>query len=194
VTRIRRKSDLEQAHFLLGVEGVSARSPLRYPLSIMNAILGDGMSSRLFQKIREEAGLAYSVYSFPQSYADTGFFAVYAGVAPRNLKRALAMAVREIRGMAKDGLTKEELQRAKEQLKGGLMLASESSAQRMSRIAITEILGRRQETLGKTLARIDRVRRGDVLRAARTLFAKERFALSLVGGKGMRKMKVEDVL
>ncbi|UCF81668.1 MAG: insulinase family protein [Acidobacteriota bacterium] len=193
-TRIRRKPALEQAHFLLGVEGVNARSPLRYPLSIMNTVLGDGMSSRLFQKIREEAGLAYSVYSFLQSYADTGFFAVYAGVAPRNLKRALAMAVREIRGMARDGLTKEELRRAKEQLKGGFMLASESSAQRMTRIAITEILGRRQETLNKTLDRIERVRRSDVLRAARTLFAKERFALSLVGGKGMRKMKVEDVL
>lgn len=190
----KRKPALEQTHFLLGAQGLPARHANRYPFLLMNTILGEGMSSRLFQKIREEAGLVYSVYSYLHSYTDAGYFALYAGTAPKNMKRTLAMALAEIRAIARDGVTKDELRRAKEHIKGILMLSSESPSQRMSRLALGEILWGRQEPLASVIRKVNAVTRDDVVEAARTLFGKEKFTLALVGGKDMPKVNLGEVL
>jgi predicted Zn-dependent peptidase len=190
----KRKNGVEQAHIVLGTAGLDARDKDRYPLHLVNAILGDGISSRLFQHVREEAGLAYSVYSFFQSYSDTGYFAAYAGVNPKHAKRALAMLVKELREMGKNGVTKEEFHRAKEHLKGGMMLANESSSSRMTRLAMGEIVSGRTETLDETLRRVDLITRDDAARVARRVLGGGRFTLSVFGGKNLGRLRLEDAL
>ena len=108
--RVSRRSS-EQAHLVLGTAGVSRHDERRYALGLLSSALGEGMSSRLFQEIREKRGLAYSVYSFTAHYADTGLFGVYAGVAPRRAREVLALCREQLDAVAADGITGEELAR-----------------------------------------------------------------------------------
>ena len=144
---------IEQANVLLGVPGLTAADPRRSTLAVLNSILGGGMSSRLFQEIREKRGLAYSVYSFAPSYSDAGLFGIYAGCSPSKVTQVAELMLSEFRRLASDGVTEEEMRRASGQLSGASALALEDSDTRMSR------LGRSEITLGEFLDLDESLRR-----------------------------------
>jgi predicted Zn-dependent peptidase len=162
--------DTEQAHVMLGMRSLSRHDERRYALSVLNAALGGGMSSRLFQEVRERRGLAYQVYSSVASYADTGHLSVYAGCQPERLGE-VAGVLREVLDLVgKDGFTDAEVTRAKGQLRGGLVLGLEDSAARMARIGKQELNYGDYRGVDETVARIDAVTAEDVCDLARTLF------------------------
>jgi predicted Zn-dependent peptidase len=163
--RVARRSS-EQAHLILGTAGVSRHDERRYALGLLSTALGEGMSSRLFQEIRERRGLAYSVYSFTTHYADTGLFGVYAGVAPKRAAQVLALCREQLESVATDGLTAEELERAKGQARGSLALGLEDTGARMSRLGKSELAQGEIISVDETLERIDSVSLADVSRVA----------------------------
>jgi predicted Zn-dependent peptidase len=133
------EKDLEQLHVCLGLKGVQQNHPKRYDAFIMNAILGGSMSSRLFQEVREKSGLAYSVYSYIASHADAGSLVVYAGASPENSAQLLEIMLKELSRFKDEPVPEAQLEGAREQLKGNLLLSLESSDNRMSRLAKNEI-------------------------------------------------------
>ena len=148
---------IEQANILLGVPGLAASDERRATLTVLNSILGGGMSSRLFQEIREKRGLAYSVYSFSPSYSDAGLFGIYAGCSPARAGQVAELMMREFRGLAEGGVTADELSRAVGQLGGASALALEDSDTRMSRLGRSEITLGEFVDLDEALRRIDLV-------------------------------------
>jgi predicted Zn-dependent peptidase len=162
--------DTEQAHVMLGMRALSRHDERRYPLNVLNAALGGGMSSRLFQEIREQRGLAYQVYSSIAGYADTGHLSIYAGCQPERLGE-VANVLRDLLGqVGKDGFTDAEVARAKGQLRGGLVLGLEDTASRMSRIGKQELNFGLYQSVDDTVARIEAVTTDEVYDLARTLF------------------------
>ena len=133
--------DTEQANVVLGVPGITREDPRRYALGVLNAGLGGGMSSRLFQEVREKRGLAYSVYSFVSSFTDAGLFGVTAGCRPTRLEQVLEISREVVAGVAAHGLTDAEIARGKAQLRGGTVLGLEDTGSRMTRIAKSELHG-----------------------------------------------------
>ena len=171
---------IEQANILLGVEGIAATDPRRATLTVLNSILGGGMSSRLFQEIREKRGLAYSVYSFTPSYSDAGLFGIYAGCAPGKIGQVAELMLSEFRRLGTDGVTEEEMRRASGQLSGASALALEDSDTRMSR------LGRSELTLGEFVDLDESLRRialvtPDGIRELATELAARPLSISAVG-------------
>ena len=156
------KRPTEQAHIVLGTEGLARNHEDRHALALLDTILGGGMSSRLFQEVREKRGLAYSVYSYRALFADTGTFAIYAGTTPQNAETVIDIALGEVDSILKKGVTKAEFERAKGHIKGSLVLASEDPGSRMNR------LGKQQLTTGEILSidelidRFDRLEMDDV--------------------------------
>ncbi|MFJ9744010.1 M16 family metallopeptidase, partial [Streptomyces sp. NPDC101166] len=144
----------------------------RWPLSVLNTVLGGGLSSRLFQRIREERGLAYSVYSSVDTFADTGAFSVYLGCQPENLGRVAALAHGVLEEVAADGITDAECARAKGSLRGGLVLGLEDSGSRMNRIGRSELSYGNHRSVSETLARIDEVTTEEVSSIATSLLAR----------------------
>ncbi|MGH3519458.1 MAG: M16 family metallopeptidase [Haloechinothrix sp.] len=164
--------DTEQAHVMLGLHAVSRHDDRRFPLSVFNAALGGGMSSRLFQEVRERRGLAYQVYSSMACYADTGHLSLYAGCQPDRLGE-VARVIREVLGdVADNGLTDAEVARAKGQLRGGLVLGLEDTASRMTRIGKNELNFGRYLSVDDTIARIDAVTSTEVADLAGVLLAR----------------------
>jgi predicted Zn-dependent peptidase len=147
----------EQANVVLGGPGVARTDERRFALGVLNAALGGGMSSRLFQEVREKRGLAYSVYSYHAQYADTGLFGVYAGCVPRKVDDVLAICREELDKVAAAGITVEELERGKGQLRGSMVLGLEDTGSRMSRIGKAELVYGEQLSVDDVLARIDSV-------------------------------------
>src|SRR5262245_56568098 len=137
-----RSKDTEQAHLVLGGAGLARDDERRFALAALNNVLGGGMSSRLFQEIREKRGLAYSVYSYTSQYADSGLFAVYAGCAPGKVDEVLVLARDELARVAAEGLTDAEVDRGKGMVKGSLVLGLEDTGSRMSRLGKGELLHR----------------------------------------------------
>lgn len=178
--RLRRKKT-SQVHICLGMPAMAYNDPDRYSLLALNTIFGGGMSSRLFQKIREEEGLAYAIYSFTDMYRDTGLFGVYLGVAADQAERAIEMTLREFHRLVNDPPTQDELHNAKSQLKGNLMLGLENTSNRMMRLAKMEIHRERYLDLGQTISRIDAVTGEDMLRAARRVVRPESLAAAVLG-------------
>lgn len=172
---------LEQVHICLGTTGMSITDPRRYAYSLMNTILGGNMSSRLFQEIREKRGLAYSVYSFISSYVDTGIFGAYAGLNPKNARRATELILKEISRLKQTRVDPNELQDAKEHTKGSLMLASESNDNQMVRLAQNETHFGRFIPLEEIANNIESVTQDDILHLAESIFQKRQFALTLLG-------------
>ncbi|GAA4855111.1 pitrilysin family protein [Saccharopolyspora cebuensis] len=164
-----RTDDTEQAHLLVGCRGYDRHDERRFPLGVLNAALGGGMSSRLFQEIREQRGLAYSVYSSTGAYADTGMFSVYAGCTPERLGEVSAVIREVLAEVAADGLGEDEVARGKGQLRGGLVLGLEDSAARMSRIGKSELNYGRHYSVEETLERIEAVTPEDVAELAADL-------------------------
>jgi predicted Zn-dependent peptidase len=172
---------LEQVHFCLGVPGLPQHDDRNYTLQVINTVLGGGSSSRLFQRIREERGLVYTIYSYFSSFNDAGLFTIYAGTNADNLGEVLELTWQEIERLLDGGITQDELARTQEQIKGSLLLASESVTHRMHRLGKSEIVYDRLITPEEVLQKISAVTLDDVLSLARELLAPERFSLALIG-------------
>lgn len=158
--------DTEQAHICLGYRGKPLGDADAYPMAVFNSILGGGMSSRLFQRIREESAMAYSVYSAPSAYPHCGDFTIYAAVSPRNVKAVLAQIDEETSLLVREGTTQEEFDMAKAQLKGGFILGQESAYNRMNSMGSNMALMNRVITTDETIRRIEAVTPEDVRRVA----------------------------
>jgi predicted Zn-dependent peptidase len=179
-TRVSRR-DLEQVHFCLGTHGLHYNHPLRFASYVLNTILGGGMSSRLFQEIRENRGLAYSVYSYLPTYIDTGLFVVYAGTNEGSLDEVLELIVKEFGRLKTEPLKNGELETAREHLKGNLLLSLESSDNLMTRLAKNEIYFESYQTVESILRGIDEVNEEMVRTLARHLFDQKYFCLTILG-------------
>jgi len=177
---VLRPEDTEQAHVLLGVAGLSRHDPRRSALSVLNTALGGGPSSRLFQQVREQRGLAYSVYSSSVSYADAGAFSVYAGCAPERLEEVVTVIRDVLSEVAAHGLTPAEVVRAQGNLRGGLVLGLEDTPSRMNRIGRSELDYGHQRTVTDSLDRIAAVTPADVAALAGELLTQP-FTAAVVG-------------
>jgi predicted Zn-dependent peptidase len=178
---LRQKGGLEQAHLVVGSPAPSVSSPDRYAANIMSSILGDGMSSRLFQRIREERGLVYGIYSAFEAYHDAGVHEICAGTSPENIPEVVELVVEELRELKANGPTDEELRCAKDQYKVSTVLSLESSFNRMSRLARHEICYGRQIPIDEVLERIEAVTSDDVVRVASEICRGDRLALTVLG-------------
>lgn len=170
----------EQAHLVWGVPGLPRDDDRRYAVGVLNAVLGGGMSSRLFQEVREKRGMAYSVYSFVQNFADCGQVGVYVGSLPSKVDDVLAVIKQTIADVAANGITEAELQRGKGQLRGGLVLGLEDTGARMTRIAKAELVTGELPSINQALSRIDAVTLDEVASVAVELFSQPA-ALAVVG-------------
>ncbi|MHA6620952.1 M16 family metallopeptidase [Pseudonocardia sp. DLS-67] len=159
---VLRPDDTEQVHLMLGAPGLSRHDPHRTALTVLNTALGGGPSSRLFQQVREQRGLAYSVYSALSGYADTGSFSVYVGCAPERVDEVATVVRAVLAEVAADGLTRAELVRAQGNLRGALVLGLEDTPSRMTRIGRSELDHGRQRTIAESLDRIAAVTADEV--------------------------------
>jgi predicted Zn-dependent peptidase len=171
---------VEQANVVLGCAGLARNDQRRFALGVLNAALGGGMSSRLFQEVREKRGLAYSVYSFSSQHADCGQWGIYAGCLPAKTEEVLAICQEEIAKVVQSGLTDEELERGKGQLRGSIVLGLEDPSSRMSRLGKSELVYPRLEPVEEILAAIEAVSHDDVREVAAAVLARPK-ALAVVG-------------
>lgn len=174
------KRPVEQANIIMGCPSIVATDDRRFVMSVLNAVLGGGMSSRLFQEIREKRGLVYSTYSFASAYADAGYFGMYAGCTPSKVKQVLELLGDELDKLAADGITDEELRKAVGQLCGGIVLALEDTGSRMSRLGRAELVSGEFQDIDETLERIKAVTAEQVQELARVLAAAPR-TVTVVG-------------
>jgi predicted Zn-dependent peptidase len=178
---LREKKELEQVHFCLGSRGLEQQSERRYAAALFNTVLGGGMSSRLFQKIRETEGLVYNILSFHNSHLHGGYEAVYAACNPRNLTRVLDLTLEELRRIRTDGATAEELGAAKRHLKGSILLSLESTVSRMSGIARQEYYFGRQFSPDEIIAKIEEVSLEDIREIGAVVVDPGSVSLTLIG-------------
>ncbi len=178
--QVRRKPT-EQAHVVLGTRGLSRSDPRRFALGVLNIAFGGGMSSRLFQEVREKRGLVYSIYSYATQYSETGSFSVYAGAAPKRIHEVLAIIRDELDRVIADGITDEELERSKGHLKGSLVLGLEDTAGRMTRLGKSEITSAEILTVDDIVRRVDEVTDEDVRAVAKEILGAGPRALALIG-------------
>jgi predicted Zn-dependent peptidase len=171
---------IEQANLVLGCEGLPRTDERRFALGVLNAAFGGGMSSRLFQEVREKRGLAYSVYSFSAQHADTGVWGVYVGCLPSKADDVLAICTEEISKVVDGGLTDAELARGKGQVRGSIVLSLEDPPSRMSRLGKSELVYPRLEPVEEVLAAIDAVTHDDVRAIATEILTRPK-ALAVVG-------------
>jgi predicted Zn-dependent peptidase len=164
VTVVRRPT--EQANLVLGTSSMARRDDRRFALGVLNGALGGGMSSRLFQEVREKRGLAYSVYSYTSQYADAGLFGIYAGCQPAKADQVLALCRAQVAEVAERGITDEEMARGKGQLRGGIVLGLEDTGSRMSRLGKAELVYGELHGVGEVLERIERVTLDEVRQVA----------------------------
>jgi predicted Zn-dependent peptidase len=181
---LRRKT--EQYHVVLAGPGIARADPRRYAVSLLDAILGGSASSRLFQEIREKRGMAYSVYSYGSQYAETGQVGIYVGTREDNLAECLDVAGAELRDVAEGNLRRGELARAKENLEGRLLLALESTSNRMTRLGKALVTDSELVSTEETIRRVRAVDEADVAAAARDLFAPEKLSAAGIGPRETR--------
>jgi predicted Zn-dependent peptidase len=189
----RSKEELEQAHICLGAPAYSQTHPKRYACYVLNTVLGGGISSRLFQNIREKRGLAYAVFSSLNMFKDAGCLTVYAGTAAQNARDVVRLIAEELRRTKRTPLSGEELQHAKDYLKGSLMLSLESTNSRMANLARQEMFFGRYISLDEIVAGVDSVSARDVQGVARNIFPPERLALTVLSPPNGRKISREDL-
>ena len=178
-----RTKELEQSHICLGTNSYPQNHDDRYVSYILNSVLGGSMSSRLFQNVREKRGLAYSVFSGMSAYRDAGNMTIYAGCAADAVEEVIDLSVEELRGLKRTPVPDDELKRAKDHLKGSLMLSLENTASRMSHLARQEIYFDRHFSLDETLAGVQRVTAADIQRVARDLLSNGSLAVTVLGPK-----------
>jgi predicted Zn-dependent peptidase len=179
----------EQAHIVLGTQGLSRQHPSRFVLAILDNILGGGMSSRLFQKIREERSLAYSIFSYHSMYVETGLVAVYAGTNPENVSAVLELVKEEIDHLLEQGITSDELERAKGHIKGNLVLSLEDSGSRMTRLGKAEVCQGEILSLDELLLRVDAVSKDDVRKLSKDLFGARKLVATVIGPFGDKEIQ-----
>ena len=182
---------LEQVHLVMGFPGLHHSAPERYALFVLNDVIGGSMSSRLFQEVRERQGLVYSIHSGAQAFLDTGTLYLYAATEPQSFSKVLKSILKEIRDLKKGGVTEEELKRAKDHLKGSLMLSLESTSSRMNRLAKHEMHLGAFLTMDAMLAAIDSVRYEEVQALITELLDEERLALTTLGPLDRRNLPRE---
>jgi len=173
--------ELEQVHLCLGTLGLPHGHPLRYEAFILNAVLGGSMSSRLFQEVREKLGLAYSIYSYLTAHSDSGSIAIYAGTSRERHREVIDIVLRELRRLRTDPFSREELENAKEQLKGNILLSLESSDNRMTKLAKNEIYFGRYQPLMEIVKGIDRVTPESILSLAADIVDDNYLTVVLMG-------------
>ncbi len=176
-----RFKEIEQVHLCLGTRGLAQADEARYVLSVLDNILGGGMSSRLFQEIRERRGLVYTITSYVASYQDGGLFVVYVGMSPDVGPEVITLTLAELERIKVQRVEEVELQRAKESMKGSLMLSLESTDSRMFKLGRSELYHGRQITLDELIARIDAVSAEDVQRMANELFQPRALTMAGIG-------------
>ncbi|WP_459384301.1 M16 family metallopeptidase [Arthrobacter humicola] len=174
------KRQVEQANIIMGCPSLVATDGRRFVMSVLNAVLGGGMSSRLFQEVREKRGLVYSTYSFASSYADAGYFGMYAGCTPSKVRQVIDLLGAELDKLAADGISEEELRKAEGQLCGGIVLALEDTGSRMSRLGRAELVSGEYQDIDETLRQIKAVTAAEVQELARELAAAPR-TVTVVG-------------
>ncbi len=175
------RADLQQMYLALGTRGLPWQHPQRYPLAVLNTLLGGGMSSRLFQSVREEAGLAYSIYSACDFHRDAGLLTIHLGVAPERTRDALTLVRSELQRLCDEGPSEVEVASARAQLRGNVVLGQESVSNRMSHVAHEELYSGRYAPAAEQVRAILAVTREEVVEAARTFLVPRRFALAAVG-------------
>jgi predicted Zn-dependent peptidase len=181
------KRDLEQAHLAMALEGVPQRDPTLFSLQVFSSILGGGMSSRLFQEVREMRGLCYTIYTFHMAYADTGLFGLYAGTDDKDAPELMQVVIDEI-ARAAETLNEAEVARAKAQMKAGLLMALESSSARAEQLARQIIVYGRPLSLAEIVAKIEAVTVDSARAAGRALIARSRPAIAALGpGRGLEQ-------
>ena len=180
-----KHKETEQYHVSLGSLGIPSRSEDRYAMAALNNVLGGGMSSRLFQEVREKRGLAYAVYSYHQGYSDAGAMKTYVGSTTGNVEEAVNVIAEQLRRVQEETVSEEELDRTKQQLKSSTLLALESTAARMNRIGRSVITGTELLTPEEISARIQAVTADDIRRLARKHLTLDRIYLSAVGPKAL---------
>ncbi|MCY8974171.1 M16 family metallopeptidase [Bacillus atrophaeus] len=181
--KLTRKKETEQAHLCLGFNGLEVGHPDIYNLIVLNNVLGGSMSSRLFQDVREDKGLAYSVFSYHSSYEDSGMLTIYGGTGAKQLQ-LLSETIQETLGTLKrDGITSKELENSKEQMKGNLMLSLESTNSKMSRNGKNELLLGKHKTLDEIINELNEVNLESVNGLARRIFTDD-YALALISPSG----------
>ena len=179
-TALSREKDIEQAHICLGFPGLSIGDPRNYALSIFNSVYGGAMSSRLFQKIREESGMAYTVYSYPNAYTDCGMLSVYAATNPDTAVQVHDQILEETRKIVREGLTSDEFNMAREQLKASIILGSESTSSRMQSNGRRMLLLNETRTESEVIDRVNATSYEETNELMRELLSAEN-ALALVG-------------
>jgi len=172
---------LEQVHILTGTHGMPANSPQRYTLQLLNIILGGNMSSRLFQEVREKHGLAYSIYSYLSSHADSGYFGIYLGVSERSVGKALAVIKKELSRLWEDSIPALELTNAQEYATGTMHLAAENMDARMTRLARNEFTFGRHFPLEEVVENIEKVTSLDIASLAEDLFFSQDLSTAVIG-------------
>jgi len=182
---------LEQVHFVMGGPGLQQDDPQRYALYLLNTIVGGSMSSRLFQEVRERQGLVYSIYSGNAAFRDSGLFYIYAGTEPAHFSKVIRLVIQELRKLRRSGVTADELARAKEHLKGSLMLSLESTSSRMTRLAKQELYFRQAFTLDEILGAVDRVTTGDVEVLIGVLLGRAPLSLVALGPAGSASLSAD---
>jgi predicted Zn-dependent peptidase len=179
----------EQAHIVLGTQGLPRKHPARFALAVLDNILGGGMSSRLFQKVREERSLAYSIFSYHSMYVETGLVAVYAGTNPENIASVLELIKEELEQLLDKGITPEELERAKGHIKGNLVLSLEDSGSRMTRLGKAEICQGEMLSLDQLLERVDAVTLDDIHQLTKKLFGPRKLVVTAIGPFGDKEIQ-----
>jgi len=191
---IRDKKELGQIHLCLGVKGFPLNHEHRFQEFVLNTLLGGAMSSRLFQDIREERGLAYNVFSSVNSFKDTGYLMVYAATAPESAEQVVRLVLEEFVSLKEKAPSEREMKMARDHLKGSLMLSLESSSSRMSNLARQEVYFHRPFTLNEILEGIDRVSGEEVKLLAREMFDSSTCTMAVLGNTSKFKMSQKDLV
>ncbi|MFH1709513.1 MAG: pitrilysin family protein [bacterium] len=171
----------EQVHMCLGSMGPSQHDEDRYAFSILDTVIGGSMSSRLFQEVREKRGLAYSIYSYSGALKDCGIYVVYAGTSKENFRKVIDLTISEFDNIKKNGITKEEMNRSKEHLKGSLVLGLESTSSRMAYLARSQYYYDRIITIDEMFTKVDKVTLDDIMNAANKYMKNEYLTLTAIG-------------
>ena len=175
------EKDIEQCHICLGLEGFTRHDTRRHALSVLNAVFGGSMSSRLFQSVREERGLAYSVYSYLNTYKNNGSEVIYAGVSPENTLPALEVISREIKRLKKEGLSADEIETAKAQLKASVVMSAESTSSRMGGYGRSVLLSGRVTDIEESISDIEAVDENAIAEAISCVFDINRLNIAAIG-------------
>lgn len=190
---IKQRADLEQAHLIIATPFISATDDRRYAADLLSNIIGGGTSSRLWQKVREERGLAYNVGASASMYQDCGVFSIFAGSSPGQTREIVDLSIEEMRDVVKNGITENELDLAKQQSRASILLSLEDSASRAAALAQSEMVYGRQIEIEETLANIDAVSTDDIAAIAQEFFTTEKVAFAAIGDLSSDSVQRDDL-